>query len=123
MCDVAESTSIGGAGVSGYLGFYQFRSASLVSNSALYVSTAARSASEYWPLHGMTTFGLQSFTATVQSSLNSVPQDEVIGVEHQLDKFGSTPLLGRFLLLGPSQRRRGGWIRCFCCLLRELHRL
>jgi hypothetical protein len=112
VCALAES----GDGVSGHLGYYHLGKASLASsNSAQYIATTARSAGQYWPLHGMTTFDLQSFTAVAQSSTNSPTREEMKArVENQLDEMSESPVLGRFVLLGPSERRRGGVILSFC---------
>lgn len=67
---------------------------------------------------GLTTMA----TNTVPSSQlsppdeNSTPDDIKAWVEEQLDRLSNTPILGRFVSLGPSERRRGG------APLSDLHR-
>jgi hypothetical protein len=120
MCVLAESN--GGGGDPYFVGYYHPSSMSPTSsNPANYTSTTTRSAYQnqnqnqnqnqyqYQHNHGMTTFERQTVDATVQPPTKGAPHDEVKAwVEHQLDQIGSTPLLGRFVLLGPSQRRCGG---------------
>ena len=53
---------------------------------------------------------------------NSTPDDIKAWVEEQLDLLADTPILGRFVPLGPSERRRGGTsphphFACFCSAL------
>lgn len=63
--------------------------------------------------HGMTTFNQTAFTAGTNTAVapptNASSPDEIKAwVEHQLDMLGDTPLLNRFVLVGPHERRRGG---------------
>ncbi|NJR42366.1 MAG: hypothetical protein HC767_06600 [Akkermansiaceae bacterium] len=60
----------------------------------------------------MTTFNQTAVTVGATSAMpptNSSTPDEIKAwVEHQLDIIGNDPLLNRFVLLGPHERRRGG---------------
>lgn len=62
--------------------------------------------------HGMTTFeqtAISAIATVSQPPTNSSNPDEIKAwVEHQLDVLGNTPLLGRFVMVGPHERRRGG---------------
>ena len=62
--------------------------------------------------HGMTTFNQTALSAVATVSRpptnSSSPEEIKAWVEHQLDLLGSAPLLNRFVLLGPHERRRGG---------------
>ena len=60
----------------------------------------------------MTTFNQTALSAVATVSRpptnSSSPEEIKAWVEHQLDLLGSAPLLNRFVLLGPHERRRGG---------------
>ena len=63
---------------------------------------------------GMTTFANTPAQSPATEGMHAPPakdasMDEIKAwVEIQLDQIGSTPLLNRFVLLGPHERRRGG---------------
>ena len=63
--------------------------------------------------NGMTTYDVHS-TAPPASEGRQPPAPHAGGeevkewVEYQLDQIGSTPVIGKFVLLGPAERRRGG---------------
>lgn len=63
--------------------------------------------------HGMTTFNQMSYTTeqgvvSKPPTSSSSPDDILSWVENQLDMFGRNPILSHLVLLGPSERRRGG---------------
>jgi hypothetical protein len=62
--------------------------------------------------HGMTTFNQTAYTIGATQAAPPTAganADEIKAwVEHQLDVIGDIPLMNRFVLLGPNQRRRGG---------------
>ena len=62
--------------------------------------------------HSMTTFNQTALTAgpsTIQAPTSSSSVDEIKAwVQRQLDMLGDTPLLNRFVMIGPRERRTGG---------------
>lgn len=51
---------------------------------------------------------------------NATPDDIKAWVEDQLDVLGEMPILGRFISLGPNERRRGGTSLYDSCFLTKL---
>jgi hypothetical protein len=95
-------------GVQGYAGYAQ----SSMSGGSTNPADRGTSTQRTGP-HGMTTFNNTNFTSGAKTSVapptNASSPDEIKAwVEHQLDLIGDTPLLDRFMLLGPNERRRGG---------------
>jgi hypothetical protein len=89
------------------------------SNSPTWIAMAndsgsARRATTNGHSRGMATFGNTSVCDPATKDIPTYPTEDAstdelkAWVEHQLDKIGSTPLLNRFVLLGPRERRRGG---------------
>lgn len=98
-----------GAGTPGHAGYYPSSMSPTSSNPGNYTATTHRSVLQNQYQTGMTTFEQQTVDATWQPPAPGAAHDEVKAwVEHQLDQIGSTPLIGRFVLLGESERRRGG---------------
>lgn len=56
----------------------------------------------------MTTIGITTSGQMEPPGENASPDDIKAWVEEQLDLLGDTAILGRFVSLGPAERRRGG---------------
>lgn len=103
----------GSVAPSGHGGYAQSSMSGGSTNPANYTASSHRT---YNAPHGMTTFNQTSytsnFTQAVPPTNSSTPDEIKAWVEHQLDLLGDTPLMNRFVLLGPNERRRGGVSSC-----------
>lgn len=105
----AADSDMGGAMGSGHAGYYPSSMSPTSSNPANHSAATHLSDPRGLGQHGMTTFENQTVDATWQPPAQGASSEDVKAwVEHQLDRIGSTPLIGRFVMLGPSERRRGG---------------